>query len=65
MKIQVVKEAYHTQCVVFVFNKWGYQIPTGVRQHDNTNSIRNLSYTMCSVRVQKIVIPNTYCLRQK
>jgi hypothetical protein len=46
MTIPVVKETYHTQCVVFVCNIWWYQIPKGERRHDNTSSKRNLSYTM-------------------
>ena len=29
------------------------------RRNDNTSSKRNLSYTMCHVRVQQMVIPNT------
>jgi hypothetical protein len=59
MTIPVVKETYHIQCVVFVCNRWGYQLPKGERRHDNTSSKGNLSYTMCHVRVQQMVIPNT------
>jgi hypothetical protein len=55
----VVKNNYHIQCVVFVCNRWWYQIPKGKRRHDNTSSLRHLSYTKCHVRVQQMVIPNT------
>jgi hypothetical protein len=33
ISIPVVKETYHTQCVVFMCNKWWYQIPKGERRH--------------------------------
>ena len=59
MNIPVVKETYHTQCVVFVSIRWGYQIPKGERRYDNTSSKTNISYTMCRVRVQQMVIPIT------
>ena len=59
MAIPVVEETYNTQCVMFVCNRWCYQIPKGERRHDNTSSKRNISYTMCSVHVQQMVVPNT------
>ena len=59
MTIPVVKEACHTQCVMFMCNIWRYQIPNGERRHDNTSKKRNISYTMYHVRVQQMVIPNT------
>jgi hypothetical protein len=59
MTIPVVKETYHTQCIVFVCNRWRYKIPKGERRHENTSSKRNLSYTKCRVCVQHMVIPNT------
>ena len=59
MTIPVVKETYHTQCVVFMCNIWCYQIPNRERRHDNTSSNRNISYTVCRVPVQQMVIPNT------
>jgi hypothetical protein len=45
------------------FKSSRFQIPNGERRHDNTSSKRNISYTMCSVRLQQMLIPNTYCLR--
>ena len=47
------------------FKSSRFQIPNGERWHDNTSSKRNISYTICSVRLQQMLIPNTYCLQQK
>jgi hypothetical protein len=49
MTIPVVKETYYTQCVMFVCNRWWYQIPQGERRHDNTSSKRNIIHNVpCS-----------------
>jgi hypothetical protein len=57
MTIPVVKETYHTQCVVFVCNIWWYQIPNGV-----THCVWYVSFTtgivMSSLSFRYLVSPS-------